>query len=194
MAGVGDDMSPVVIVEPSSFSVADLDWWTEYEYVAVVSAGTVSAMSEGSAMIWCGKDGVKASCQLSVVASTTSYSVTTNLTKCSVSNEAVSVMKGSSYECSVAADIGCKLVSVECTMGGVPQTVADGKVSIPFVTGDISITATARDLETYLVTFSGENYSASNSAVAATEDSAYECVVTPTDGYKLVSVTYSMSG
>lgn len=94
----------------------------------------------------------------------------------------------------VTADAGCKLRSMTCTMRGVEQKVADGKVAIAFVTGDIVITAAATELEQYAVSFAGSNYSASNTAPSATEDSAYSCVVTASAGYKLTSVTYSMGG
>lgn len=73
----------------------------------------------------------------------TAYSVTNNLTGCVNSNPAVAVFEGESYAATVAAIDGYTLESIECTMGGVAQTVTDGSISIESVTGDIAITAVA---------------------------------------------------
>ena len=88
-------------------------------------------------------------------------------------------------------DDGCKLRSVKCTMNGVSQTVTGGVIDIQLVTGNISIVAEASELATYSVTFAGSDYSATNAATSVKEDEAYSCIITPNDGYKLVSATYT---
>lgn len=73
----------------------------------------------------------------------TIYSVTNNLTGCVNSNTAATVFEGEPYAATVTAMDGYTLDSVECTMGGVAQTVTDGNINIASVTGDIVITAVA---------------------------------------------------
>ena len=77
---------------------------------------------------------------------TNTYSIIRNLTNVTVNNSATSVTGGSSYSTSVSADAGCALDTVTVVMGGadITSTVySDGVISIPNVTGNIIITATA---------------------------------------------------
>ena len=60
--------------------------------------------------------------------------------------------KGHSFSCTITPDEGYKLGTVTCTMDSVAQTVADGKISISSVTGDIVISATCEALAVYTVT------------------------------------------
>lgn len=72
-------------------------------------------------------------------------SITKNLTQCASSNTRIYVIDGQSYVTSLIADKGYSINSVNITMGGVDVSTfyKDGIVSIPEVTGDIVITATA---------------------------------------------------
>lgn len=72
-------------------------------------------------------------------------SITKNLTQCVSSNTRIYVIDGQSYVTSLIADKGYSINSVNITMGGVDVSTfyKDGIVSIPEVTGDIVITATA---------------------------------------------------
>lgn len=72
-------------------------------------------------------------------------SVTKNLTECLSSNTRASVIDGQSYVTTLTANSGFTINSVTITMGGVDVSTyyKDGIISIPEVTGDIVITATA---------------------------------------------------
>lgn len=72
-------------------------------------------------------------------------SVTKNLTECLSSNMRAAVIDGQSYVTTLTANSGFAINSVTITMGGVDVSTyyKDGIISIPEVTGDIVITATA---------------------------------------------------
>lgn len=72
-------------------------------------------------------------------------SITKNLTQCTSSNTRIYAISGQSYVTSLIANEGYNINSVSITMGGVDVSTfyKDGIISIPEVTGDIVITATA---------------------------------------------------
>lgn len=72
-------------------------------------------------------------------------SVAKNLTECLSSNTRAAVIDGQSYVTTLTANSGFAINSVTITMGGVDVSTyyKDGIISIPEVTGDIVITATA---------------------------------------------------
>lgn len=76
-----------------------------------------------------------------------SYTITVNLTGCTSSNTATSIIEGHTYSTIITASSGYTLegATVVATMGG--QTVTgfynNGTISIPNVTGDLVITVTA---------------------------------------------------
>lgn len=72
-------------------------------------------------------------------------SITRSLTQCASSNTRIYVIDGQSYVTSLTANEGYNIDSVNITMGGtdVSTFYKDGIISIPEVTGDIVITATA---------------------------------------------------
>lgn len=74
------------------------------------------------------------------------YSITNNLTNCTTSNNAAQVTEGESYSATITANDGYELSSVVVTMGGTAVTVTDGVISIESVTGDIVITAGAKEI------------------------------------------------
>lgn len=71
--------------------------------------------------------------------------ITKNLTQCASSNTRIYVIDGQSYVTNLTANEGYSIDSVSITMGGVDVSTfyKDGIISIPEVTGDIVITATA---------------------------------------------------
>lgn len=74
------------------------------------------------------------------------YTITNNLTDVNTSSAVISVESGGVYEADLTASDGYAISAVTVTMGGVDITdsaYADGHISIPSVTGDIVITATA---------------------------------------------------
>lgn len=72
-------------------------------------------------------------------------SITKNLTQCASSNTRIYVIDGQSYVTNLIANEGYSINSVNITMGGMDVSTfyKDGIISIPEVTGDIVITATA---------------------------------------------------
>jgi hypothetical protein len=73
------------------------------------------------------------------------YSVTSNLTNCSISNSTKTVVAGGSYTATITANSGYALKSLTATMGGSAVTVTNGVISIASVTGNIVITAVAEE-------------------------------------------------
>lgn len=126
----GDTYEFSVAVVPDGVDTATLKWSSSDDLVVKVEAGMATAYSTGSAIIAVQKDGISASCTVTVTAASETYSIATHLTKCVISNSAQSVTKGSSFKATLTPDDGCKLRSVKCMMGGVLQTVTDGKIDI----------------------------------------------------------------
>ena len=86
-----------------------------------------------------------------VLDSTVYYTVTSNLTNCSISNSTKTVAQGSSYSAVISAIGGYELKSVVVTMGGADisaSAVSGGNINIANVTGNIVITATAEEVVT----------------------------------------------
>ena len=76
----------------------------------------------------------------------TYYAVTNNFTNVTSDNNVVTIEEGTSYIANLSGNTGYELESVTVTMGGVDVTEAaysNGVITIPQVTGDITITATA---------------------------------------------------
>lgn len=74
------------------------------------------------------------------------HSVTASLVNCTLNNKKISVIDGEGYAAVLSADAGYTIDSVLITAGGIDMSnyYSDGKIVIPKVTGDITITATAR--------------------------------------------------
>ena len=78
------------------------------------------------------------------------YTVTNNLTNVETSNTATVINEGDSYTATLTAETGYEIDEVSVTMGGsditsTAYTAATGVVSIEEVTGNIVITATAKE-------------------------------------------------
>ena len=76
----------------------------------------------------------------------TYYSVAYALNNCSSSNSSTSILKGSSYVCTITANSNYTMKSITVTMGGIDITstaVSGNNISINNVTGNIQITAYA---------------------------------------------------
>ena len=71
------------------------------------------------------------------------YSVTKNLTNCTLNNIATEAIGGKSYSATVTANSGYELKSVTVTMGGANVSATNGVINIANVTGNIVITAVA---------------------------------------------------
>lgn len=78
-----------------------------------------------------------------------SYTITNTLTNVTNSNASSSIQQYQTYSAKLSTSIGFAITAVTVTMGGVDITAtayADGTVSIPSVTGNIVITATATEI------------------------------------------------
>lgn len=73
------------------------------------------------------------------------YTVTKNLTNCTISNSATQIVQGGSYSATITAKSGYELKSVSVTMGGSAVSVSGGVINIASVTGNIVITAVAEE-------------------------------------------------
>ena len=76
----------------------------------------------------------------------TTYTITKNLTKCSINNSLNSAVEHSIYSATLTANSGYELSDVTITMGGSDVTstaYSNGSITIQSVTGNIVITATA---------------------------------------------------
>lgn len=86
-----------------------------------------------------------------VVPSVETVTISNHLTNCASSNSATSVEKGSSYFATITANDGYVLDGIVVTMSGTAITssvVSGNTISIPEVTGNIVITATASEAPT----------------------------------------------
>ena len=82
--------------------------------------------------------------------SVTTYTITAELVNVTSNNSATSVTEGASYNATLTANDGYKLDAVSVLMGGVDVTAdvyADGVISIPAVTGNVEIVASAIESE-----------------------------------------------
>jgi hypothetical protein len=90
------------------------------------------------------------------------YSVTKNLTQCSIDNSTTEVIEGNSYSATITANDGYELSSVSVTMGGSAVSVSGGNINIASVTGNIVITAVAEEIAvaepTNLFVVGGDGY------------------------------------
>lgn len=125
--------------------------------------------------------------------------VTRTLTGCTMSNSAAQVEYGDRYTATVTPESGKTLDSIVVTMGGVDITstaVSGGVISIPKVTGAVTITAAASAPSvTYTITRNLTNCESSNTADSIAEGAAYTTMLTPTGTYKkLGAITVTMGG
>ena len=125
--------------------------------------------------------------------------VTKSLTGCTISNSAVQVEYGDSYTATVTPESGKTLDSIVVTMGGADITstaVSGGAISIPKVTGAVTITAAASvPSVAYSVVLNLTNAASSNAATSVVEGAAYTTTLSPTGTYKkLGAITVTMGG
>lgn len=125
--------------------------------------------------------------------------ITKSLTGCTLSNSATQVEYGESYTATIAPETGKELDTITVTMGGTDITltaVAGGVITIPKVTGAITITATASAPQvSYTITLNLTNAASSNAATTIAEGAAYTTVLTPSGTFKkLGAITVTMGG
>lgn len=125
-------------------------------------------------------------------------SVAYNMTNVSSSNAVATVENGGSYTATLSASSGFTLTSVTVTMSGIDITSAaydsnTGAITIPVVTGDIVITASAID-NARSVTYALTNAASSNTVSIVNDGDSYTTTLSANSGYALTSVTITMGG
>ena len=121
-----------------------------------------------------------------------------SMTNVSASNATATVENGGSYTTTLSASIGFTLASVTVTMGGIDITTAaydsnTGAITVPVVTGDIVITASAI-ANARSVTYALTNAASSNTASIVNDGDSYTTILSANSGYALSSVTVTMGG
>lgn len=125
--------------------------------------------------------------------------ITKNLTGCTISNSASQVEYGESYTATITPETGKELDTIAVTMGGTDITttaVAGGVITIPKVTGAVTITAAASAPSVnYTITRNLTNCASSNTADSIAEGAAYTTTLSPTGSFKkLGPITVTMGG
>lgn len=125
--------------------------------------------------------------------------ISKNLTGCTISNAASQVDYGEAYTATITPESGKTMDSIVVTMDGVDITstaVSGGAISIPKVTGAVTITAVASmPSVAYSVVLNLTNAASSNAATSVAEGAAYTTTLSPTGTYKkLGAITVTMGG
>lgn len=120
--------------------------------------------------------------------------MTANLTNCTMSNAATTVVEGSSYYAKVLPDASCALVSVVCSMGGEAVAVSGGVISISSVTGDIVVTATAEETASYQINNHLTGCYSVNEASTVPAGDGWSTHVVLSDGYVFQGMSCEMGG
>ena len=133
----------VATVDPST---ATIIWTTSNASIATVSNGLVTSVGNGSCVITATAGNRSARCAVTVSGIYETYRIINSLTNVASSNQATSIVYGSSYQATLTPNSGYSISSVSVLMGNVDITssaYADGVISISNVDGEIIITATA---------------------------------------------------
>lgn len=138
-------------VEPSD-TTDTVVWSSDNESVATVSNGVVTPVSNGSCTITATAGNVSASCEVTVNVESVivTYTVVNNLTNVSTDNPVGTITENSGYTATLTPDTDYEFDSVVVTMGGVNVTsdvYANGTIVISKVTGNVVITASAKEIE-----------------------------------------------
>ena len=125
--------------------------------------------------------------------------ISKNLTGCTIGNAASQVDYGEAYTTTITPESGKTLDGIVVTMDGVDITstaVSGGVISIPKVTGAVTITAVASvPSVAYNVVLNLTNAASSNAVTSVAEGAAYTTTLSPTGTYKkLGTITVTMGG
>ncbi len=119
------------------------------------------------------------------------------LTDVTSSNDAAAVVQGAAYTATLTPASGMKLKTVSVTMGGMDVTAsvyAGGTISIPSVTGDIIITATAEAvIETYTPAMSEGYINVNTGATGGTSSYHHTEIIPVRQGDKVYGSCYDIT-
>lgn len=113
----------------------DINELLEYFRYKLISIGVTDSL-----------DNLKLKGLIDKIKGPTKYSITKNLTNCTINNAATIVEEDSSYKAAITANSNYIMKSITVTMGGMDLTsnvVANYNINIPYVIGDIVISAEA---------------------------------------------------
>lgn len=127
------------------------------------------------------------------------YSVTHNLTNITASNPATTVLEGNNYTTELIPAEGYSMTgaSVKVLMGGKDITINsynNGVVVVRNVTGNIEITAAAKQEVYYDIFVNKTNCVASNNGGSVLQGSTFQTLITPINGYVLQTLRVTMGG
>lgn len=137
-------VTPSTTTEPVIWSSSD-------ESIATVSAGVITAVSEGTCTIRAKCGNQTATCSVTVTFSGDTFSIINTLTNCSTSNSSTSVHENATYTSTLTVDEGYELLdgSVHVLLGNTDVTATafnyNTKEVTVVATGNITITATATE-------------------------------------------------
>lgn len=125
--------------------------------------------------------------------------ITSALTGCSINNSSAQIEYGEAYSATITPEAGKEIETITVKMGGIDITtssVSGNAITIPKVTGAVTITATAiMPTVSYSVTLNLTNAVSSNTATSVTEGATYTTTLSPTGTYKkLGAITVTMGG
>lgn len=122
------------------------------------------------------------------------YTIRNVLTNVTTSNDATAAVQGAAYTATLTPASGMELQTVTVTMGGLDVTstvYSNGAISIPSVTGDIVITATAEAvIETYTPTMSEGYINVTTGATGGTSTYHHTEIIPVRQGDKVYGSCY----
>ena len=130
------------------------------------------------------------------IQTTTTYTITNNLSNCSTSNSNKSISSGSSYSATISPNANYTMSNISVTMGGTNITssaVSGNAINITNVTGNIVITASATII-TRTVTYNLSNCTSSNTSSNVNNGSSYSTTITSNGNYTMSSISVTMGG
>lgn len=190
----------IATVTPSS-QQNNIIWETSNSTIATVIGGVVTPVGNGNCIITakCGDKSATCNITVNISQSELSYTITKNLTKCSISNNANSILQNQTYIATLTANTGYEISSVSITMGGtdITSTVYNNSnktIGIDMVTGNIVITCVASEIpkKSYTITNKFTNVVGSNTSTTVDEGSSYKTTITASSGYVINNIKVIM--
>lgn len=123
------------------------------------------------------------------------YSVETIPYYCSTSNTDATITPGAAYSATITPADGCEVEEITVIMGGedISSTAVSGRsISVPSVTGNLYITATATAV--YTVVTVPTNCTNTNTAETVISGASYHTTIKADEGYELTAITVTMGG